>query len=173
MKTLASSTLISCVLVWLAVVPGCGNYTIKDQYRQGVKTVFVPIWTRGPKVYRRDLEQRLSEAIVKRIELDTPYKTTTKDRADTELRGKITLIEQRVLSKNPETGEARELEVTFTLAFAWKDLRSGEVLAEDSNFKVSDNYIPHPPIREDFFQGSEAVINRVARRIVETMEVPW
>ena len=175
MKTLRTSISIFCVLLGLAVVvcPGCGNYTMKDQYRPGIKTVFVPIWTRGPRVFRRDLEQPLSEALVKRIELDTPYKTTTKDRADTELRGKIKLIEQRVLSTNPETGSPRELEVTFTLAFTWKDLRNGEVIVERPDFKISDNYIPHCPIGEDFFQGSEAVINRIARRIVETMEAPW
>ncbi len=166
---------ISLVLLAAAAATsaGCGGYTMKNQYRGGIKTVAVPIWTRGKDVYRRGLEFRLTEALQKRIELDTPYKVVKKSQADTELTGKINLIEQRVLSKNPETGLPRELEATFTVSFTWKDLRNGEVLVERKEFRVADTYIPHRPVGEDFFQGSESLINRLARRIVETMEAPW
>jgi len=164
----------SCLaLLAAAVTAGCGPYTMKDQYRSGVKTVFVPTWTRGQKVYRRDLEQDLTEAIQKSIEQYTPYKVTSKDRADTELRGRIVRIEQRVLTKNPDTGRPRELEQTFVVAFTWKDLRTGKILEERSELRVAGTYIPHRPFREDFFHGSQDVINRLARRIVETMEAEW
>ena len=169
-RTIASALLLATLLAGLA---GCGNYTMKSQYRPGISTVFVPIWTRGKDVYRREIEMRLTEAIAKRIEQDTPYKIAGKDKADTELSGKIVRIEQQVLSKNPDTGLARDLEVTFTLAFAWKDLRTGKILKQHSNFRVADTYITDCPISEDFFQGSEAVINRVARRVVEQMEADW
>ena len=173
MKSLKSLIAIALTAAVVAFAAGCGNYTMADQYRSGISTVFVPIRTRGQKVYRRDLEQRLTEAIVKRIELDTPYKIVAKGRADTVLRGKIKLIEQRELSSNPATGRPAELEITFTLAFTWQDLRSGKVLVDHANFRVVDSYIPPEPIGEDFFQGSEAVINRIAHRVVETMEADW
>ena len=159
--------------IMLAGMVGCGPYTTDNQYRPGIKSVFVPIWTRGPEVYRRELEMQLSEALVKRIELDTPYKTSTKDRADTELSGKIMRISQQVLSKNPDTGRPRELEVTFVLSFTWKDLRTGKILVERTNFRIADTYIPHEPVSEDFFQGSQAAFSRIARRIVEQMEADW
>ena len=170
LKILTSSALLAAVA---AMAVGCGSYTMKNQYRPGIKTVAVPIWTRGKDVYRRGLEMRLTEALVKCIELNTPYKVTGKARADTELTGKIDRIEQRVLSKNPETGRPRELEATFTLSFTWRDLRSGKVLVEHRNFRVSDTYVTHEPLSETFFQGSEAIVNRIARRIVEKMEEPW
>jgi len=169
-RAICSSLLLAALLATLA---GCGNYTMDSQYRTGVSTVFVPIWTRGKDVYRRDLEQPLTEAIAKRIEQDTPYKVAGKDKADTELSGKIVRIEQQVLSKNPDTGLARDLEVTFTLAFTWKDLRTGKILKQHSNLRVADTYITECPIGEDFFQGREAVINRAARRVVEQMEADW
>ena len=156
-----------------AVLIGCGPYTMKSQYRTDVRTVFVPIWTRGPDVYRRELEFRLTEAVQKQIELDTPYKITSKDRADTELRGKIVKIEQRILSKNPDTGLPRELEETFVLAFTWEDLRTGKVLRDVQDFRVTGTYVTAEPLNEGFFEGSEDVINRAARRIVETMEDEW
>lgn len=169
MKPLKMATLI----VLLVTAAGCGPYTMESQYRSDVKTVFVPIWTRGEQVYRRELEERLTEALVKRIELDTPYKVTTRAKADTELSGRIDRIEQSVLSKNPETGMPRELELTCELSFTWKDLRTGKVLVEHKNFRIADTYITHQPLGEDFFQGSEAVVNRIAQRVVETMEAEW
>ena len=75
-----TSTLLIFLTALSAVSAGCG-YTMKDQYHAGVNTVFVPVWTRGKDVYRRELEMRLTEAIQKRIEQDTPYKVVAKTRA--------------------------------------------------------------------------------------------
>jgi hypothetical protein len=152
---------------------GCGAYTTKSQYRPGIKTVAVPIWTRGKDVYRRDLEIDLTEALVKRIEQDTPYKVTSEARADTKLTGRIVRIQQRVLSKSRETGRAIEVEATFVIAFTWTDLRTGKELEKRTNVRVAGTYLPTPPFREEFFQGSQAIINKAARRVVEAMEAPW
>jgi outer membrane lipopolysaccharide assembly protein LptE/RlpB len=160
-------------LTAVVVLAGCGPYTMESQYRPGIRTVYVPVWTRGRDVYRRDIEMRLTEAIQKRIEQDTPYKLTTRDRADTELRGQLKAISQQVLSKNPETGQPRDMEVTYAVSFTWEDLRTGEILVDESNFRVSDTYITAAPVAENFSDGSEAVINRLARRIVEKMEADW
>ncbi len=149
------------------------GYTTTSQYRTGIKTVAVPIWTRGRHIYRRDLETQLTEAIVKRIELDTPYKVTTKAKADTQLRGSIDAVAQRVLSRNPNSGLAREIQVTFTVSFVWDDLRTGQRLTERENFTVAATYIPEEPLSESFLVGSEDLVNRLAKRIVEQMEQPW
>ena len=71
---------------------GQDSYTMRDQYRDGITSVYVPMWGRGKDVYRRELEFRLTEAVVKRIELDTKYKVTDRSRADTELAGEIVTV---------------------------------------------------------------------------------
>ena len=157
---------------------GCGNDPAKawssaSLYRDGIRTIAIPIWTRGKNVYRRDLEMQLSEALVKQIELDTRYKKTTKARADTLLDGTIKNVSQYVLSVNPDTGAARELEVAYTVDFTWTDLRSGEVLVRRENFRVAGNYVPADPLGERFFQGNEDAVNRLAERIVEQLEADW
>lgn len=116
---------------------------------------------------------RLTEAVVKRLELDTQYKVTDKSRADTELRGTIDRVSQRVLSFNPDSGLPREKELTVTVSFTWTDLRSGKVLAQRRSFRQAGTYIPPQPFGEDFFQGSEDVVNKLAKRIVEQMETDW
>jgi len=170
---------VSAMAVGLAAFsPGCAadptqGYTTASQYPAGIRTVAVPIWTRDKSVYRRELEFRLTEALIKRIELDTPYKVTTKARADTLLTGSIDSVEQQVLSGNPDTGLPNEKMVIITVSFRWTDLRTGKVLRARQGFTVRAPYVSASPLDEDFFQGSEDVINRLATRVVEQLEEKW
>jgi hypothetical protein len=146
------------------------GYTLEPLHETSVASVAVPIWTRGRHIYRRDIEFRLTEAVRKRVLMDTPYKVLPRDRADSELVGTIENISQYSLSGNPYTGRARETEITMVLSFTWKDLRTGRTIRKLSNFRVASTYIRGGDFNEDFFQGSEDVINKAARRIVEQME---
>lgn len=173
----ASNKVMIAMLLGL-MVAGCSGdgktgYTLANQYRGGIRTVAVPIWGRGKDVYRRENEFRITEAVIKRIEMDTPYKVVDRSRADTELTGSLTNIEQRVLSRDSRTGNPRELEITFIVSFTWKDLRSGQILVQKENFRVAGTYIPAEPLAQDFFWGAEDVINKLARRVVEQMEADW
>jgi hypothetical protein len=166
------------LLGMLVLSAGCSNdptegYSVAPLYRGGIRSVSVPIWTVGKDVYRRELEFRLTEAIQKQIALDTPYKVTSRARADTEITGTIDLIIQQPLSINPDTGVPREMSVTMVVSFKWTDLRDGKVILERSNFRVSATYLPSEPFSEDFFWGSEDLINRLAARVVEQMEIPF
>ena len=167
------------VLPFVFAATGCFNddptvgYTARDQHRTGIQTVAIPVWTRGKDVYRRGLEIDLTAALVKRVELDTRYKVTKKDRADTKLTGSIDVITQRVLSFNPDVGRPWEKEITFTVSFEWTDLRTGKVLVKRKNFEVAVVYRPDPPYNENFFLGSQKLMDKLARRIVETMETDW
>ena len=154
--------------------PGKG-YTFASPHRKGIKSIFIPMWTRGKNVYRRELEIRLTEAVIKRIQLDTPIKVTTKNRADTMLTGTLEGISQRPMSIDPNTGRTREQEVILTVSFRWSDLRTGELLLDKERkmIRAPGVYIPPAPFGEDFFQGSEEAINKAARRIVETLESDW
>lgn len=169
---------VSAGLLAAAMLAGCSadpevGYSFKSPYPETIDTVAVDIFTRGNNVYRRELEFRLTEALAKRIEQVTPYKVTDKTRADTLLSGRIDRVEQQILSTNPDTGRPRELEITYVLSYTWKDLRTGKVMVDHSNYRVAGTYIQHRTLNEEFFEGSEDVSNRAARRIVETMESDW
>lgn len=167
-------------LLLCSVVCGCNSdpgkgYTFASPHREGIESIAIPMWTRSRNVYRREIEIRLTEAIIKRIELDTPYKVTTKDRADTMLTGTLEGISQRPMSVDPNTGRTREQEVIVTVSFRWSDLRTGEVLLdrERKMIRAPGVYIPLAPFGEDFSQGCEEAINEAARRVVETLEADW
>ena len=166
--------------------PSAG-YTMRSPYRGGIKTVAIPIANRGKDVYRRELEMQLTEAVQKQVELSTRYKVTSRGKADTLLEMTIVKIDQRPLSFNTDTGLPREKEIRMTIRFVWKDLRSGEVIVERDKLEIDGVYLPNSttletnpgpsvdemPYNEDFFQGSQDVINRAAARIVEQMEADW
>ncbi|MCK5114855.1 MAG: hypothetical protein KAR11_08860 [Phycisphaerae bacterium] len=152
---------------------GMTRYTARNQHRPGIQTVVVPIWTRGKDIYRRGIEMDLTKALVKRIELDTPYKVTKKDRADTELTGTLELVTQRTLSFNPDTGQPREMEVNFRVSFEWNDLRTGKNIVKRKSFNVAVVYLPDAPYNENFYLGSQKLMEKLAIRIVETMESDW
>lgn len=176
------ASLITTVLVLMVVVAcvGCGNpdpnkgYTTTSQYRTDVRTIAVPIFRRGTYEYRRDIEFRLTKALIRHIEAETHYKVVDKSRADTLLTGVIQSVEQDVLSFNPRTGLAREIQMRVTVDFTWKDLRPpGEIIREEKGFSVSADYIPSAPFNEDFFLGSEDAFDKMARRIVEKLRRRW
>ncbi len=163
-----------CSVMLLAA--GCDGdptlgYTTDTMYRTGIDSVCVPMFLRSKDVYRRGEEYRLTEAVIKQIQLDTPYRIADRDRADTLLEGELVSITQATLATNRDTGNAIEKEIIVRVAFTWTDLDTGEVLAEVPGLDVSMTYVPD--LNEDFFQGIQDVYERAARRIVEHMETPW
>lgn len=175
MRTTIFASLVALLLAG-ALLGGCSadprlGYSTESLYPTDVRTVAVPIWVRGKEVYRRDIEIRLTEAVIKRLQQDTPYRIADRGEADTELTGELVLVEQQVLSYNPETGQPRQLEVVITVNFQWKDLRTGEVLMQRKGFRMRSDYIPQSPFGETFVDGSEDVLNKLARQVVEQMEL--
>ncbi len=156
----------------LALLAGCG-YTMDPPFPRQYKTVAVPIWARGRDVYRQNIEFQVTEAVQKRIEAYTPYRIERKGRADTELTGSLDQIIQRPLSINPDTGLPREMEITFVVSFKWVELATGRVIVQKRNFRVAGTYYPQGPLHEDFFLGSQDVVNKLAERVVECMETPF
>jgi outer membrane lipopolysaccharide assembly protein LptE/RlpB len=156
----------------LPSLAGCG-YSTESLYPKQYKTVHVPMWARGKDVYRRELEEQVTEAVQKRIEAYTPYRLAKKSQADTELTGSIDQIVQRPLSINSDTGYVRELEVTFIVSFKWVDIATGHVIVQRDNFRVAGSYFPESPVSENFFEGSADAIDRLATRVVEQMEKPF
>ncbi|MFQ5495340.1 MAG: hypothetical protein ACE5EX_08145, partial [Phycisphaerae bacterium] len=70
--------------VWLitaatALAGGCG-YSTRRPFRTDIQTVHVDMI--HSKEFRRELEFRLTEALVKRIEMDTPYRIAGRRSAD-------------------------------------------------------------------------------------------
>lgn len=148
---------------------GCG-YSTKRPFPSGINTVYVDMLQ--SREFRRELEFSLTEALVKRIEMDTPYKIADKSVADTEFTGEILEVQQRVIGNQFDTDRPRELGSTIVMRYRWKDLRSGEILVERPRFVHMTSFVP--PAGETFAKGVNVRgLDGMAERIVETMETGW
>ena len=100
--------------------PGCAGYQLGNQslYPSDIKTVFVPVFECDS--FRRNLGERLTEAVVKEIERKTPYKVVGSPDADSILAGRIITERKGVLSETINEAKAgHQLTVTtFSLLYA-------------------------------------------------------
>lgn len=157
------------LLAGLVLLPvGCG-YSSKPLYRISVKTVSVPIFRNN--TYNRDWEFRLTEAICKNIEYRTPYKIAQGERADTELTGEISSIDQDVLTRRFNLNLPRESQVTVAVNFQWKDLRTGRILVKRVSFSRSATGIPQ--IGERMNDATQLAVERLAEAIVEQLQTEF
>jgi hypothetical protein len=138
-------------------------------FRSGIRTVHVEILE--SREFRRELEFQLSEALVKRINMDTPYRVAPLETADTLFSGEILEVRERVYGDQTDTGLPREKGATLVMRYRWKDLRTGRNLVERERFVYSTDYIP--PVGETFDTGMVRGLDRMAEAIVETMESSW
>ena len=166
--------------IFLAVLPSltlcaCQNvdpnlgYTSSSLYREGITSVQVNI--PSTKEFRRGLEFELAEALVKRIEADTPYKVLEGPQADSVLEWQLVRVPQRVLSNLYDEDLPAEKQQQMAVNFTWKDRRTGRILAQGENVRVVSEYVP--PAGETFYTGQQELMDKMARRIVSYMRQAW
>lgn len=158
-----------CAACGLVIAAGGCGYSSSPLQRQDVRTVYVEMFQ--SKEFRRGLEMQITEALRKEIDRGTPYRNAPKNRADTILSGEVLEVRQAVLGKNWLTDMPSELAATFVISYRWKDMRTGRILVENKQFTQTVEYVP--PAKETFFIGSAEAVNKLARRIVDSMETGW
>jgi len=161
----AAAFLLS-VAVWSLI--GCG-YSTKRPFSTDIQTVHIEMFQ--TKEFRRELEFRLTESLIKRIEMDTPYRVAPRNKADALLTGEVLKVENRTFGNNFNTDLPREIGSTVVVRYRLQDLRSGDILVDRPRFVYQTSYIP--PVGETFTQGMTRAMDGLAEQIVESMESPW
>lgn len=124
------------------------------------------------QTFRRGVEYELSDALSKRIEVDTPYKiVTSADRADTVISGQIVSIEELALSIDRDIGTVLESEVMLRAVVNWKNLKTGQLMIDHRTVTASASYSTYQ--MQDFKYASTLAANNLAQEIVELMGGDW
>ncbi len=173
---------LAAAAVSLLLIAGCGYqqagapprgdivpYKWSSLYRTDVHTVAVPIFTN--RTFRRGVEFNLSKAIVNQLEAHSPYKVVDRERADTILEGEIVNIRVRTLSEDAHSSLPQEQLYLVTVNFTWKDLRSGRILVQRSDYEQTAPY--YPTLGEGQFTGSQQNVERLALAIVQELQADW
>ncbi len=157
---------------------GCAAYHIGNQslYPSEVHTVYVPMVESNS--FRRDLGQRLTEAIVKEIESVTPYKVVNSGRADSVLTVRL-VSEGKSVVVPTLTGEDREIQASMKVQVSWVDrhgrrLRDQKVIPLPNEITdVTGTAELVPEMGQSVATAQQEAICRVAEQIVGLMEKPW
>lgn len=166
---------------WLLLplfLSGCAGYQIGNQslYPLEVHTVYVPMFESNS--FRRNLGERLTEAVVKEIETRTPYKVVSDPNADSVLTGRLVSETKRVLVPDL-TGDARAIQVGMRVEVNWTD-RKGRLLrpadyvpcpAEITDVSGTADVVPE--VGQSVAVAQQQAIGRIAEQIVGLMEKPW
>ncbi|HBJ38814.1 MAG TPA: hypothetical protein DDZ51_29515 [Planctomycetaceae bacterium] len=165
--------LIACLLA-----TGCATYQFgsRSLYRDDIRTVYVPVARN--ETFRHDLGPRLTEAVIRQIELRTPYKVTGDPAADSVLNLRITNELKNVLTE-AASDDPRALDSVVSAVISWNDRRGNPLLQNhvmvDANIGTSllqgNRFVPEAG--QSIQTSLQATIDDLADRIVSQMEMRW
>ncbi len=169
----ASSLLPSALS--LLLLSGCAGWQVGNRslYRPDIATVHVPMVQTDS--FRRNLGERLTEMIVKEIELKTPYKVVDAASADSVLAVRIASESKRVLSET-RNDDVRDYETDFFVQMSWSD-RRGDLIAGGGripfapllmNISQQANFVPEGG--QSLTTAQQEALQRLAVQIVGQME---
>lgn len=168
----------SSLLVLFVGLSGCASYRIGNQtlYAPDVSTVYVPMI--ATTSFRRDLGERLTEAVVKEIELKTPFKVVGTPDADSVLSVRMVSDTKRVVIEN-QNDDPRALEINLAVEITWLNRRRAPIRLP-STVALPPELLPAnnvstliPEAGQSVATAQQQAIQRLAQQIVSTMEEPW
>jgi hypothetical protein len=163
-----TAVLMICAVSFLGLLSGCG-YTTRRPFETDIQTIHVEMMQ--SKEFRRELEFRLTESLVKRIEMDTPYRIAPKNTADAILTGEILNVDNRTFGTDFQRDLPREIGSTVIVRFRLQDLRSGDLIVDRPRNVYQTSYIP--PVGETFSDAMTRAMDGLAEQMVESMESAW
>lgn len=173
----------ACSIVLIATAVGCAGpflpqYHIGPDtlYRQDVQTVHVPIVEY--EIPGTTVPERLTEAVVKEIEMRTPFKVVGPANPDSVLRIRLVETNKALVVPSP-TDEARMIQTRMRVESTWTNRITG------CNVTMRDVPVPEavalaqtwtdfaPEAGQSKATAEQTIINRLARQIVNQMESDW
>ena len=160
------------------MLAGCATYQVGNGslYAPDVATVYVPMIESDS--YRRDLGERLTEAVIKEIELKTPYKVVGTPDADSILSVRLLGDSRRTLAEN-SFDDPRLSESAVYSEVSWVNRRRQPLVPAQSVplppelIGIDQTALLVPEVGQSVASSQQQAIERLAQQIVGTMEAPW
>ena len=162
-----SKPLTTALVALALLLTGCG-YSTTELYPTQYNTVTVPNFDNRSN--DRNVEFNLREALIKELEQRTPYKAVSgTGLSDTQLTGTVTRVSRQLISRDATAGLPQEIEVTVTVDFQWRDLRTGKVIRSYRGLSAAGQFVPNRTVGEFSEDGVRLAVSRLATDIVSRM----
>ncbi|MGL6226007.1 MAG: LptE family protein [Thermoguttaceae bacterium] len=167
-----------CLLATILLLGGCAGYRVGAMtlYNDNIRTVYVPMFESDS--FRRNLSERVTEAVCKKIEARTPYKVIGRPTADSILSGRIISDTQSVMVVN-EYDDVRQKKVTLTVEVVWTDRRGRELRRMEpvpwdvGSETIASSWDMVAEMGDSTIMAQQRAIDKLADQIVYLMEAPW
>jgi hypothetical protein len=129
--------------------------------------------------FRRDLGERLTEAVIKEIEAKTPYKVVGTPDADSILGARLISQRKHVTVEN-QNDDPRAIDIAMAAEVSWINRRRQPLCPPTTIPLPAELFIPMgqtaallPEAGQSVESQNQVAIERLAQQIVATMEEPW
>lgn len=165
------TTLLLIVAGTLISTSGCSSYHLGNQFlfRSDIRTVHVMMFESDS--YRRFVGQRLTEAVIKEIELSSPLTITDPQIADSFIRGRLIRDTKRVAGENIND-DPRTLRLDWYVEVDWVD-RAGVPLMQRQTVTISREAVFIPEGGQSLSSAQQRLIEQIARDVVNQLQMPW
>jgi hypothetical protein len=169
---------IALTILMALSLSACASYQVghRSLYRPDVRTVYVPIFESDS--LRPELGERLTESVIREIQMRTPYQVVATPAADSTLSGRITRHTKRVMARN-RNNDVRGIQQELELQVSWLS-RNGDVLMQTTaipfaplGLSVADDTHVIPEAGQSLAVAQRETMNTLAREIVSQMEIWW
>jgi len=162
----------------LSLATGCASYRVGNEtlYAPDIVTVYVPMIQSDS--FRRDLGERLTEAVIKEIDLKTPFKVVGTPDADSVLSIHLARDLKRVTIEN-QNDDPRSIDLNLAAEVTWVNRRRvplqplSAVPLPPELLPIGQSGTLIPEVGQSVATAQQLAIQRLAERIVATMEEPW
>ncbi len=170
--------LILPLLLLEAGLIGCSGYQLgtPSLYTDEIKTVYVPMVEADS--FRRDLGERLTEAVCKKITERTPFTLATSKDADSVLLIRLT-AENQFVSALDAYNNSRQKNLVWNVTAEWRDRRENTLSRLDpipltsTGIGISETEYLVPETGQSGAVSQQDLIEDLANRIVGLMEEKW
>jgi hypothetical protein len=165
-------------MLCLTLLCGCATYQFgsRSLFRDDIRTVYVPVARN--ETFRHDLGPRLTEAVIRQIELRTPYKVVGDPIADSTLAIRVTNQAKTVLTE-AASDDPRALDAIVSAAISWTDRGGNPILQNQLSVETilatelaqGSRFVPEAG--QSIQTALQDTIDDLADRIVSQMELRW
>ena len=171
MRPAALVLAVGLVLAWLGACasdPSRG-YSFASSFDDRVQSVSVSVFENA--TFHPGLEADLTQALIRRVQRDTPWRVLGPSTAQTTLSGEITDVQINRITQDSEGGISQQVAVRVRADFVWRSAVTGRVLAERRGVAATETFIP--AAGEPIEVGLAAAADEMAGAILEAMRSVW
>lgn len=162
---------VIALLCLLSLVPACARYQFGSPTLHTAQVSSVHIDLFENDTYRRGLGPWLTEAVAREVQNRTPYRIADAQTADSFLRGRLVSDRKSVVIESPND-DARDLNYAQKIEITWTD-RTGMPLTASRVITITEDANLIPEGGQSLTSAQQDLIQRLARQVVNQMEVYW